>query len=144
MSPTGTSACGSPCRGCFFLCSFVLAFHSIKHVRRFEKTKRREKKVSLTPNCEKSVTKRQAKRGFFAKSVSICHFYEPLHLLKPLSFFVSQGGFCRALKIFSQICHKVLTFARNRTIMKTTFFEIEKSCLRSVGIRRKGAAARAS
>ncbi len=43
---------------------------------------------------------------------------------------------------FSQICHKVLTFAGNRTIMKTTFFEIEKSCLRSVGIRRKGAAAR--
>ena len=76
-------------------------------------------------------------------NVPAVHFYEPLHLLKPPSFFVSQGGFCRVLKIFPQICHKVLTFAENRTIMKTTFFEIEKSCLRSVGIRRKGAAARA-
>ena len=34
-------------------------------------------------------------RGFFAKSVSICRFYEPLPLGKPLSFFVSTGGFCR-------------------------------------------------
>ena len=100
-------------------------------------------KCTFFGKSEKSITERQAKRGFFAKSVSKCHFYESLPLLESLSFFVSTGGFCRALKIFSQICHKVLTFAGNRTIMKTTFFEIEKSCLRSVGIRRKGAAARA-
>ena len=34
-------------------------------------------------------------RGFFAKSVSMRHFYEPLPLGKPLPFFVLTGGFCR-------------------------------------------------
>ena len=75
--------------------------------------------------------------GFLCEKRFNMSFYEPLPLGKPLPFFVSTGGFCRVLKIFSQICHKVLTFAGNRTIMKTTFFETEKSCLRSVGIRRK-------